>query len=408
MNAAHLPNVEIVPRALSDAEGVTTFYETRSTIGSSIIERDDAKAHRVETTSVDALLAGRDVSALLVKLNIEGAEHLALRGMRETLALVDTVAILIEVDPPLLAAGGTDVDAMLDALRSQGFAVAYVDLPTRNRGRSRTRSGRVTCSSAGTPHRELDEQLAGLRGPLVRQLPPRRRSPDDVEPAAVAAPKEHLRPGHMEGRRDDDDRAPAVLPRKARDRARFPLRAVRDGVEADDAGARVPVPPAEAHGLRPVPGPRHGRDREDGSDPAPDQLERRARAASCRPRGRRRRPRASASSFRPEARRRARGRPRARPRRGRRARAKDGAARPDGTLSARERRPLHVRRTARRHRHRVQARGSAHGRRRRQSARARALPRRRARIRAPRRRSRLRGDARGRSSTSTTSRSSCR
>ena len=124
-------NVEIVPLALSDAEGVTTFYETRSTIGSSLIERADAKAHRVETTSVDALLAGRDVSSLLVKLNIEGAEHLAVRGMRETLVRVDSVAILIEVNPPLLAAGGTDVDAMLDALRSQGFAVSYVDLPTQ-------------------------------------------------------------------------------------------------------------------------------------------------------------------------------------------------------------------------------------------------------------------------------------
>jgi len=131
LNAAHLANVEIVPLALSDAEGVTTFYETRSTIGSSLIERADAKAHRVETTSVDALLAGRDVSSLLVKLNIEGAEHLAVRGMRETLARVDNVAILIEVNPPLLAAGGTDVDAMLDALRSQGFAVSYVDLPTQ-------------------------------------------------------------------------------------------------------------------------------------------------------------------------------------------------------------------------------------------------------------------------------------
>jgi FkbM family methyltransferase len=131
VNAAHLPSVVIVPRALSDAEGVATFYETRSTIGSSLIERADAKAHRVETTSVDALLAERDVSLLLVKLNIEGAEHLALRGMRETLARVDTVAILIEVNPPLLAAGGTDVDAMLDALRSQGFTVSYVDLPTQ-------------------------------------------------------------------------------------------------------------------------------------------------------------------------------------------------------------------------------------------------------------------------------------
>ncbi|MEP6812263.1 MAG: FkbM family methyltransferase [Actinomycetota bacterium] len=130
-NAANAANVEIVPRALSDAEGVTTFFETRSTIGSSLIERADAKAHSVETTSIDRLLEGRGVSSLLVKLNIEGAEPLALRGMRETLARVDAVAILIEVNPPLLAAAGTDVDTMLDGLRVQGFEAFYVDLPTQ-------------------------------------------------------------------------------------------------------------------------------------------------------------------------------------------------------------------------------------------------------------------------------------
>ena len=109
------------------------------------------------------------MSSLLVKLNIEGAEHLALRGMQETLARVDTVAILIEVNPPLLAAGGTDVDAMLDALRAQGFGVAYVDLPTQKPvPLPGAAPRRATCSSAGTPDRELDEQLAGLRGPLVR------------------------------------------------------------------------------------------------------------------------------------------------------------------------------------------------------------------------------------------------
>jgi FkbM family methyltransferase len=131
LSAANAANVEIVPRALSDAEGVTTFYETRSTIGSSLIERAGAKAHSVETTSIDRLLAGRDLSSLLVKLNIEGAEPLALRGMQETLARVDTVAILIEVNPPLLAAAGTDVDEMLGGLRAQGFEVSYVDLPTQ-------------------------------------------------------------------------------------------------------------------------------------------------------------------------------------------------------------------------------------------------------------------------------------
>jgi FkbM family methyltransferase len=130
-NARALSNVAIVPEALADKEGTSTFYATRSTIGSSLLVREDAVAHVVETTSVDCLLAGRDVRSLLVKLNIEGAEPLALAGMRKTLERVERVAILLEVNPPLLAAAGTDLEGMLDGLHEQGFEVSYVDLSTQ-------------------------------------------------------------------------------------------------------------------------------------------------------------------------------------------------------------------------------------------------------------------------------------
>jgi FkbM family methyltransferase len=130
-NAKGLPNVMIVAEALADDEGTATFYATRSTIGSSLLLRDDATPHQVRTTSVDRLLAGRSVQSLLVKLNIEGAEPLALAGMRETLERVEHVAILLEINPPLLAAVGTDLDAMLEGLRARGFDVAYVDLPSQ-------------------------------------------------------------------------------------------------------------------------------------------------------------------------------------------------------------------------------------------------------------------------------------
>jgi FkbM family methyltransferase len=130
-NAAGLTHVEIVPSALAEGDGVETFYETRSTIGSSLLERPDATPHAVRTTSVDALLDGRVVESLLVKLNIEGAEPLAIAGMQASLARIRDIAILLEVNPPLLAAAGTDVTEMLDALRAQGFGVAYVDLATQ-------------------------------------------------------------------------------------------------------------------------------------------------------------------------------------------------------------------------------------------------------------------------------------
>jgi FkbM family methyltransferase len=124
-------NVEVVAEALADGRGTAQFYETRSTIGSSLLERDDADVRIVQTTSIDLLLAGRAVASLLVKLNIEGAEPLALAGARRILSEIESVAIFIEVNPPLLAAAGTDVSTLIDGLQTQGFAVAYVDLPTQ-------------------------------------------------------------------------------------------------------------------------------------------------------------------------------------------------------------------------------------------------------------------------------------
>jgi FkbM family methyltransferase len=125
-------NVEVVAEALADGRGTAEFYETRSTTGSSLLERGDAADVRtVQTTSIDLLLAGRPVASLLVKLNIEGAEPLALAGARRVLSEIESVGIFIEVNPPLLAAAGTDVATLVERLRTQGFTVAYVDFTTQ-------------------------------------------------------------------------------------------------------------------------------------------------------------------------------------------------------------------------------------------------------------------------------------
>jgi FkbM family methyltransferase len=131
VDRAHAANVEVVAEALADGAGTSSFYETRSTIGSSLIERNDAKSRVVRTTSVDLLLRDRNVDRLLVKLNIEGAEPLALAGMTDVLARVAAVDVLFEVNPPLLEAGGEQVATILESLRAQGFAVEYVDLPSQ-------------------------------------------------------------------------------------------------------------------------------------------------------------------------------------------------------------------------------------------------------------------------------------
>ena len=172
-------NIEVVAEALADGAGTARFYETRSTIGSSLLERDDAGVRLVRTTSVDLLLRGRDVEALLVKLNIEGAETLALAGMREVLARVRPVAILVEVNPPLLAAAGEDLGALVDGLRRARVRsrVRRSAQPDRRAAPAAGAEGpprRDARSLTAAAHGELNDELRRLGGPLVGQLPPGR------------------------------------------------------------------------------------------------------------------------------------------------------------------------------------------------------------------------------------------
>jgi FkbM family methyltransferase len=131
LNVGDAANVRIVEKAVTDAPGTAVFHETASTIGSSLLERADSRSRVVETTSIDAELEAREISRLLVKLNVEGAEPLVLAGMRETLARVRPVAMFIEVNPSLVESAGTDVDELIEGLAGDGFDVGFIDVPTQ-------------------------------------------------------------------------------------------------------------------------------------------------------------------------------------------------------------------------------------------------------------------------------------
>lgn len=131
LNVGDAANVRIVEKAVADTPGTVVFYETASTIGSSLLERPDSRSRVVEKTSIDTELGARDVTRLLVKLNVEGAEPLVLKGMRETLARVRPVAMFIEVNPSLAESAGIDFDELVAGLAGDGFDVGFIDLPTQ-------------------------------------------------------------------------------------------------------------------------------------------------------------------------------------------------------------------------------------------------------------------------------------
>jgi FkbM family methyltransferase len=63
----------------------------------------------------------------LVKIDIEGAELLALRGMEETLERNPAIRLVIEVHPPLIAALGGSALELVDLLGQHGFALSKLD-----------------------------------------------------------------------------------------------------------------------------------------------------------------------------------------------------------------------------------------------------------------------------------------
>ena len=78
-------------------------------------------------TSLDLELEGVPLDRLVVKLNIEGAEPLALKGMTATLGRASSVRLFVELNPPALRAAGADPRRLIEQLTDQGLSVSWID-----------------------------------------------------------------------------------------------------------------------------------------------------------------------------------------------------------------------------------------------------------------------------------------
>jgi FkbM family methyltransferase len=131
--------VALLPRAVADSRGEATFQQNLGTIGSSLVERRDVgpvRAITVATTTLDhelAALAPAPVR-LVVKLDVEGAEAAALRGLRETAELVDDLIVFCEVNPAALRDAGSGLDEVLGELARLGLEAAWLDEAARDLG----------------------------------------------------------------------------------------------------------------------------------------------------------------------------------------------------------------------------------------------------------------------------------
>ena len=136
--------IEPVHAAISDKAGRVSFSVTDSNVRGSltpIAGRGDAwRTVEVQSTTLDSLLGSEKRKSILIKMDVEGSEYLALAGARELLASDNAVGFFIELHP--WGNGGKYADDCIKLLRQAGFgAVKLAGHTYFARGLSQKRMG---------------------------------------------------------------------------------------------------------------------------------------------------------------------------------------------------------------------------------------------------------------------------
>jgi FkbM family methyltransferase len=121
----HLGNTVVVQAAIADREGRSMITDAEGTMESSIV-RGAATGRPVRLMTIDQLAAEKGIDRIdLLKMNIEGAESLAIQGMKRTIRRTRHVVISCH---DFLATTGFDdpmrtKSIVSDFLRSHGFHI---------------------------------------------------------------------------------------------------------------------------------------------------------------------------------------------------------------------------------------------------------------------------------------------
>jgi len=120
-----LANVEIHQLAISDSAGIESFCEAEDIASGHL----GAGKLTVQTERLDSLIFERQFPVPThIKMDIEGAEPLALKGMAQLIARSENLRMIVELAPDALRAGGFEAAEFLDQLAAAGFHL-YVPSP---------------------------------------------------------------------------------------------------------------------------------------------------------------------------------------------------------------------------------------------------------------------------------------
>lgn len=110
----HAMNVFLYPRAVYERNETVQLLCDRSPASSTIMSTGSRRSVTVEAITLDSVLGDNKVD--LIKMDVEGAEVHALRGMRKIIRNNPQLQIIAEVCPGLLRKQGTSLEKYIDAI----------------------------------------------------------------------------------------------------------------------------------------------------------------------------------------------------------------------------------------------------------------------------------------------------
>jgi FkbM family methyltransferase len=124
-----LANVTVLASAVSDVVGSATLFQHPTNKGDHrLYAVEGARTEEVQVETVDRALARLGIDRVdIVKIDIQGLEMKALRGMKETISRSAGLKILTEFFPEGLRAAGDDPARMINQLKAWGFEIANLN-----------------------------------------------------------------------------------------------------------------------------------------------------------------------------------------------------------------------------------------------------------------------------------------
>lgn len=124
-NTKHLKNIELFKTAISDKAGKIDFYHSDKSGCNSIIPAEfRQKRITVSYTKLDNFIMAKGIKKVdLIKMDIEGGESTAMKGMQQLLATQNDIILVVEFNPDCLKQAQVHPVDFLKSIEYYGFII---------------------------------------------------------------------------------------------------------------------------------------------------------------------------------------------------------------------------------------------------------------------------------------------